>query len=305
MTLTRNRGMIKVIATPMTPYNADRSNIPVDLIAPQFDPSPIVFASPHSGREYTDAFLDQSPLTPLELRSSEDAFVDELFDQAPSFGATLLAARFPRAFVDVNREAWELDPNMFRGELPNWAKTRTPRVAAGLGMVPKIVADGAEIYRNPLPAKEAHDRVRQFHEPYHRTLSSVLEDLHDWFGKAVLIDCHSMPSRAGGDDSDTPIDVVLGDRYGRSCDPVLISRAERSLREQGLSVARNTPYAGGYSTERYGRPHEGRHALQIEFNRRLYLDEQRIERSSGFAAFKNITTQFARELTDFVRTWDR
>lgn len=271
----------------------DLYDSPVEIIVPARLRAPLVFASPHSGRRYPAEFVRQSKLDPLTLRASEDAFVDELFNPAPRLGAPLIAAQFPRALMDANREPWELDPAMFDGPLPAWARTRSPRLSAGLGSIPRIVADGAEIYRGPLPVAEAHLRIERLHRPYHAALERLLNQARAKYGAAVLIDCHSMPSAR----PDAPpsgrtalgrrgprgrVDVVLGDRFGSACSPRLIQAVERRLAAVGLSVWRNAPYAGGWSTERYGRPDAGLHALQIEINRDLYLKERSIEPSAGF-----------------------
>lgn len=293
--------MIKVGAAEMTQSDADLHDTVVDIFPPARAPAPIVFASPHSGRHYPEQFLRQSALAPVALRSSEDAYVDRLFADAPDLGATLIAARFPRAFVDVNREPWELDPAMFDGALPPWTNASTPRVAAGLGVVPRVVAEGAAIYTRPLPAAEANRRVETYHQPYHRALEQTLLALRHNHGTAVLIDCHSMPSQAANMPANTAVDIVLGDRFGASCAPELADKAEAVLRALGLSVARNTPYAGGYCTGRYGRPAAGLHALQIEINRALYLDEKTVEPNPQFDALQAAMRQFTGELIAFAR----
>lgn len=278
----------------------DQLDPPVEILRPVMQAGPYVFASPHSGRLYPDAFLRQSALDPLTLRASEDAYVDELFLAAPELGAPLLLARFPRAYLDANREAWELDPTMFDGPLPAWVNGRTPRVAAGLGAVPRIVADGAAIYPGPIPFADAEERVRRLHLPYHRALERLLAETRAQFGRAILVDCHSMPA-PGGSSKRERLDIVLGDRFGSSCAPSISDKFERGLTRLGLKVARNAPYAGGYSTERYGRPSRGLHAIQIEISRGLYLDEPRVERAGGFADLRAALTAFMGELLDAPR----
>ncbi len=254
---------------------------PYLLYAPHPQTTPVVFASPHSGRVYPPEFLALARLDPLELRRSEDSFVDELFAAAPTHGAPLLAAHFPRAYCDPNREAWELDPAMFEDPLPPWVNTKSPRVAAGLGTVPRVVALGEAIYRNKLAFADAEARVQGCWEPYHAALAGLIERTRDTFGACLLIDCHSMPgsppTRDGG------ADVVLGDVHGTACSSRLTRLVETALAKQGLTVRRNDPYAGGYVTRHYGRPREGVHALQIELARRLYMDEERIAKTPGFA----------------------
>ena len=220
------------------------------------------------------------------LRRSEDAFVDELFAAAPSAGAPLLSALFPRAFVDPNREALELDPQMFEDELPPEANTDSPRVAAGLGMIARVVASGEEIYRRRLHVAEALLRIERYWRPYHAILAELIAETKRRFGTCVLVDCHSMPSIGGPMERDAGrerVDIVLGDCRGTSCDSALTDRVEKDLYSLGYAVARNNPYSGGFVTQFYGRPEEEVHALQIEINRGLYMDEAALRRGPGFA----------------------
>lgn len=264
-------------------------------ILPEFDPAfvvaeprrrsaPFVFNAPHSGDVYPAFFLQASCLDAAALRRSEDAFVDRLFAGVVGLGAPLMSARFPRAYLDVNREPYELDPRMFEGRLPGYANTRSMRVAGGLGTVPRIVADGHDIYRGRLRVDEAFRRIDSLYKPYHRALRQLLVRTGDAFGQAILIDCHSMPSTSLGRDDAARTDVVLGDRYGTSCSPVLTDLVEEALRAHGYAVVRNKPYAGGFITEHYGAPGLGRHALQVEINRSLYMDERALLPSAGFDA---------------------
>lgn len=246
---------------------------------------PLVFSSPHSGREYPADFVASSRLDPQGLRRSEDSFVDELFASVVRHGAPLLCARFPRAFCDPNREAYELDPSMFSGPLPPAANTRSPRVAAGLGTIARVVASGAEIYAGKLPVSEIDRRVSGFYRPYHRRLVTLIDEARLHFGWSLLVDCHSMPSIGGPMDRDvglSRVDVVLGDCYGASCAPMITQVVEDAFRARGYRVVRNTPYAGGYTTRHYGQPRHGSHALQIELNRALYMDESRHAKLPGF-----------------------
>lgn len=238
---------------------------------------PFVFASPHSGRLYPSSFAAQSRLDALCLRRSEDAYADELFAGAVTQGAPMIAARFPRAFLDVNRAPTELDPALFDGPLAVRVDTPNARVHAGLGVIPRIVRDGAEIYRVKLHPGEAQERLSRLHRPYHAALARLVEETMARFGVAIVIDCHTMPSAAS-----VP-DIVLGDRYGAAASPLLIRSAEAAFATAGFSVARNAPYAGGYTTHLYGRPEICVHALQIEINRTLYLDEERIEPGANYA----------------------
>lgn len=265
-------------------FPAPELNPPFSVEQPARRPMPFVFCSPHSGRIYPRSFLEASRLDPLTLRRSEDAFIDEIFASAPRWGAPLLRAHFPRAWLDLNREPWELDPAMFEGKLPAFVNSRSARVAAGLGTIARLVAHEAEIYRTKLPFAEAEFRIRTFYEPFHRRLQNLLEETHRRHGFAVLIDCHSMPSIGGFFDQDSGLaraDIVLGDRFGTSCTPALTAFVTETLQEEKLRVVRNLPYAGGYITEHYGRPQDGFHVLQIEINRGLYMDERKVSRSSG------------------------
>ena len=242
-----------------------------------------VFNVPHAGDVYPASFLHASHLDGTALRRSEDAFVDRLFGSMVGLGAPLMRARFPRAYLDLNREPYELDPRMFEGRLPPHANTRSMRVAGGLGTVPRIVADGHDIYRERLPVMEALRRIEVLYKPYHRTLRSLLKRTVERFGHVVLIDCHSMPSSSLGRDDGLRADIVLGDRYGTSCANLLTDLVDATLRERGYAVVRNKPYAGGFITEHYGNPASGLHAIQIELNRAIYMDERRRERGPRFA----------------------
>jgi len=253
---------------------------PFRLDRPARQTLPFLFASPHSGRSYPASLLERSKLDSTTLRRSEDAFVDELFAGVVALGAPLLAAHFPRALLDVNRGMTELDAGMFDGELGVPVDAPGPRVVAGLGVIPRIVRDGAEIYRGKLNSADARARLSQLYQPYNRALADLMEETHTAFDVAVLIDCHSMPSALS-----VP-DIVLGDRYGASAAPQLTARAEAALTREGFSVARNTPYAGGYTTALYGRVASGCHALQIEINRALYLDEDKITKKAGFESVR-------------------
>jgi N-formylglutamate amidohydrolase len=242
---------------------------------------PVVVASPHSGSAYPARFLAQAAVGVKVLRRAEDAFVDELFAAAPELGAPLLAARFPRSYVDANREPYELDPGMFEGPLPRPLNHRTTRVAAGLGMIPRVAASGEAIYRNRVPSDEIERRLASCWRPYHAALSALVEQTCRQFGAVLLVDAHSMPSSAsqvGGREREHRVDVVLGDNHGDACAAELVGRAEQWLSSRGLRVERNQPYAGGFTTQRYGRPASGHHALQVEINRALYMDETRHER---------------------------
>lgn len=256
------------------------------VAAPLEQTVPLVFASPHSGRRYPQDLLAASPLDPLALRRSEDAFVDELYAGAPGCGAPLLKSHFPRVFLDCNREPYELDPGMFAGPLPAYVNSRSPRVAAGLGTIARVIATGEDVYRRPLAVEAALARIRSHYFPYHEALKGLIEETRARFGVCLLIDCHSMPSVGGPMDADPGsrrVDIVLGNCFDSACSPAITAFAETVLRDLGYAVRRNIPYAGGFTTRHYGRPGDGVHALQIEINRALYMDERRISRLAGFA----------------------
>ena len=254
----------------------------LDLRRPERLALPLVLASPHSGSDYPDDFLAVSRLDPLTLRRSEDSFVDEIFAAVPDLGAPLLAARFPRAYLDANREAWELDPAMFSDALPNFVNTRSPRVRMGLGTIARVVASGEEIYLRKLRFAEAQQRIEALYRPYHDALQRLLGDVMVAFGGYLLIDCHSMPSAASATGGQDGYDIVLGDCHGLACSPRIVEAARAFLVRRRFSVALNAPYAGGFTTAHYGTPRRGRHALQIEINRALYMDERNYQRVAGF-----------------------
>ncbi len=259
-----------------------------ETIRPRRLMAPLVFNSSHSGRDYPERFLRMTRLDHLSIRQSEDAFVDELVARAPHLGAPLLRAHFPRAYLDVNREPWELDPAMFVEPLSERFNTTSPRVAAGLGTLARVVAENKPIYRERLTLDDARMRIEGIYQPYHATLQRLLSEAYAAFGVAVLVDCHSMPRLARSGDRLSP-DIVLGDRYGTTCAPILMDLAEMVFAGAGLRVARNRPYAGGFATRTYGRPQHGVHALQIEISRHLYMNEVTLEKNDGFAAIKQLT----------------
>ncbi|SDY73249.1 N-formylglutamate deformylase [Citreimonas salinaria] len=258
--------------------------------------SRVVFASPHSGNDYPEALLRDSVLDRHAIRSSEDAFVDRLFDCAPEFGAPLLAAAAPRAYVDLNRAANELDPALIEGIRRG---PHNPRVASGLGVIPRVVANGRAIYCGKIPEAEAMDRLERVWAPYHARLQQLLDDAHDAHGEAILIDCHSMPHEAvaslarGG----RRAEVVIGDRFGASAGAGIVDRIEAAFVAQGFVVARNAPFAGAYTTQQYGRPGRARHAVQVEIDRALYMDEATIRPHDGFeplrAALRGVIAEIA------------
>ena len=287
------------------------SGSPADPLDPPFlvlDPAtpvaPVVFASPHSGNVYPPHFVSSVRLDAISLRSSEDAFIDELFTAAPQLGMPLIKARFPRAYVDVNREPWELDPGMFADRLPDYVNHSSPRASAGLGTIARIVANGAEIYTRKLSFAEAKQRIETLYMPYHERLAALLLEMRRGWQGSLLVDCHSMPSLAGPQERNEGrrrVDFVLGDCHGQSCTRGITDLVERTLREFGYEVARNDPYAGGFTTRHYGRPQDGRHALQIEINRSLYMDERSMTLRPYFATLASQITRLMAVLREHVR----
>ncbi|CAO3414463.1 N-formylglutamate amidohydrolase [Azospirillum doebereinerae] len=272
-----------------------------EILAPTRRILPLVLASPHSGTHYPPEFLAAARLDARALRKSEDGFVDEIFGFAPSLGVPLIRALFPRAFLDANREAYELDPEMFADPLPAYVNTRSPRVAAGLGTIARVVANGEDIYKGKLRFAEATERVERYYTPYHTALRRLVEETRAAFGHVLLIDCHSMPSpgpapgpASAGDRGRNRPDIVLGDCYGNACAADVINAAEQFLRGLGYKVNRNNPYAGGYTTRHYGRPRQGIHALQIEIARNLYMDETALTR----LPFLDVLARHMGELVD-------
>ncbi len=271
---------------------------PYEVLEPAECQGPVLFNSPHSGSTYPRAFLTASRLDISTLRRSEDSFVDELIAGVVKHGFPLMRAHFPRCFVDVNREPYELDPRMFDGRLPSFANTRSMRVAGGLGTVARVVGDAQEIYDQRIPVDDALRRIESLYKPYHRSLRRLFSKLHRDFGAAALVDCHSMPSTAGHRNERPRPEFVLGDRYGTSCVGIISETVEQTLRSLGYNVSRNKPYAGGFITEHYGNPAAGLHAIQLEINRALYMDERRYERSRNFARVASDLEALARRLSE-------
>ena len=267
---------------------ADLAARPLELSLPARQSSPLILASPHSGRIYPEEFVKQSCLAEIVLRQSEDCFVDRLVAAAPKLGVPLLSALFPRVFVDPNREPTELDQDMFAERLAMPVSGSSPRVLAGLGVIPRLAANEQEIYGAKLPPPEAERRLDLLYRPYHRALGDLIAETKRQFGLCVLLDCHSMPSAGAWMDGlhsrqRIDVDYVLGDCFGASCAERITAAAEASLSERGGKVRRNNPYSGGYVAQAYGRPGQGVHALQLEINRALYMNETTLEPSTGFA----------------------
>lgn len=275
--------------------------IAYDLTLPGMRSTSVVFASPHSGRDYPLAFLRRSTLDEHTIRSSEDAFVDELFDAAPIHGAPLLSARAPRAYLDLNRSTDELDPALIEGIR---STAHNPRVTSGLGVIPRVVANGRAIYRGKIPLDEARTRIRDHWVPYHERLASLMEESLATFGEAILIDCHSMPHEAIENISHPNgfrPDVVLGDRFGASARGEIMDRVEAAFAGAGLRVIRNAPFAGAYTAQHYGRPSRRQHVVQVEIDRALYMNERTIRPNANYTAFKELLGAVVAEIAAIGR----
>lgn len=278
------------VPTPSEPITA------FEIRSPENRTVPLVFASPHSGRDYPADFVAGARLDPVSLRRSEDGFVDDLFAAAPEYGAPLLRALFPRAFIDANREPFELDQGMFSDRLPDYVNTESSRVAAGLGTIAKVVSSGQDIYPRKLTFVEAAERIDAYYRPYHKALETLIAETRRKFGYCVVVDCHSMPSIGGPLDPDAGrgrADFVIGDCFGSTCAPYITDAIERTIAGFGYAVGRNKPFAGGFTTRHYGQPREGVHTVQIEINRALYMDEMRILKNANF-------DRIAAQMTDVI-----
>jgi len=268
--------------TQFDPSLPDDELPPFEIVEPAIWRAPIIFNSPHSGSVYPREFLAASRIDEAALRRSEDSFMDEIVADLAGRGFPIVRVNFPRSYVDVNREPYELDPRMFAGRLPSFANTRSMRVAGGLGTIPRVVGDGQEIYSERLDVEEALSRIEALYKPYHRALRRLINKAHQAFGAVILVDCHSMPSVGVSRDEPKRPDMVIGDRYGTSCAALLPDIVEDTFKTLGYSVGRNKPYAGGFITEHYGNPINGLHTIQLELNRAIYMDERRRERSANF-----------------------
>jgi N-formylglutamate amidohydrolase len=285
---------------------------PFELVMPHGMVFPVILSSPHSGTHIPRSMLALTDLSTDKLRSSEDSFVDELFHPATALGLAMIKGRYSRAFIDLNREPWELDPRMFSKPLPRHINGSTPRVLSGLGTIPRVVADGTEIYCEKLDPEEGIDRVARFYIPYQRALADLVEKAVDAHGAMLLLDCHSMPTSAMGNvKSQHQADIILGDRFGTTAAQDLVDKLEERFRQNGFSCRRNRPYAGGFITETYGLPRHNRHAIQIEINRGLYMNESKLAKHAGFAALQqsltSVLSDYLQDLADlgFLQTFSR
>ncbi|MGL4319542.1 MAG: N-formylglutamate amidohydrolase [Paracoccaceae bacterium] len=271
------------------------------IATPDLRDTPVIFSSPHSGRSYTQAFLDQSSLDARVIRSSEDAYVDQLFSTAPAYGAPLISATQPRAYLDLNRAPDEMDPALIEGIS---RPAHNPRVSSGLGVIPRVVANGRAIYRGKLTLAEAEHRIARVWHPYHNALRRLIDESQARFGQSVLIDCHSMPHEAieaHARPGTARPDVVLGDRFGAAAGREVMERVESAFASAGLRVARNSPFAGAYIAQAYGRPTRGNHVVQVEIDRALYLNEARIELRPDYPAFHRLLAGVIAEITTIGR----
>jgi N-formylglutamate deformylase len=268
----------------------DALSPPFEIVEPASWRAPIIFNSPHSGSNYPADFVAASRIDLPALRRSEDSFMDEMIVGLSDRGFPVVRVHFPRCYVDVNREPYELDPRMFDGRLPSFANTRSMRVAGGLGTIPRVVGDGQEIYHHRLEVEDGLRRIDLLYKPYHRALRRLIGRGHQTFGSVILVDCHSMPSVGVSREEKARPDLVIGDRYGTSCATLIADVVEETFTRLGYSVGRNKPYAGGFITEHYGNPASGMHAIQLELNRAIYMDERKRERGPRFA---EVVTAFA------------
>ncbi len=271
-----------------------------EILAPAKWQVPIVFNSPHSGSVLPLSFLQSSRLSAAALRQSEDCFVDELFGGCKDLGVPLLRALISRAYIDLNREPYELDPRMFHESLPGHMNPASPRVASGLGTIPKLVAEGEEIYRGKIHLDEALARIEQVYRPYHRALTALLNECYNATGFSLLVDCHSMPCSSVKTLHVPAADIVLGDRFGAACASDIADTVEAMLKDEGLKVLRNRPYAGGFITETHGSPRHNRHALQIEINRSLYMNEKTQQKNANFVSVQKQLQKMTQSLIAYL-----
>jgi N-formylglutamate deformylase len=267
---------------------------PFTLLRPAAQLAPVILTSPHSGRYYPPSFLAASRLDATAIRRSEDSFVEELFGAGPALGVPLLAANFPRAYCDVNREAWELDPDMFEAPLPEYVNTNSARVLAGLGTIARVVGNNEAIYSGRLPFAEAQARVAACWQPFHTALKVLIGETVARFGACIVLDCHSMPTLPGR--APGKPQIILGDGHGTSCGPPVVNYMTHAFGRLGLDVRRNDPYAGGYITQFYGRPREDVHVVQIELARHLYMNEAQFGKNGQFDRMQEIIGRFLADM---------
>ena len=264
---------------------------PYKLSLPHNQTNCILFNSPHSGSIYTDKFMQLTDLSLRTLRSSEDLFVDQLFSPVVDLGSLLLSAKFPRSFIDLNRDCEELDPLLIEDLT---AYKDTLKVSAGLGVIPRVVADQTPIYKHRLSIDDATERLQGFYFPYHDKLKSLIKQTEASFKKVILLDCHSMPkSSVNLASKKDPVEVVLGDCFGRSCEHEIVVELKTLLTEVGFKVSLNNPFSGGFITKNYASPPNNIHVVQIEILRSLYSHEKQQIKNSEFAKIqKNMEATF-------------
>ncbi len=249
---------------------------------PEVVDSPVLFNSPHSGRLYDRCFLRQTLLSWQEIRLSEDCYVDKFLNSAPRYGSVFVEATFPRAFVDVNRSSNEMDPKIIKGLN---STIHSPKVSAGLGVIPRVVGNGLDIYKSKISYQEAENRLRNYYFPYHKKLRELIEKAVQKFGLSIVFDFHSMPHSSIKDCKEKVSEVpqiVLGDCYGSSCDSELFEKAYEVFVAGGFRVERNSPFSGGFITKNYGSPVEKVHVIQVEIDKSLYMNEEDFRLHSGY-----------------------
>lgn len=263
---------------------------------PAGPPVPVLFDSPHSGTRYPADFNFICPFS--LLRQAEDTHVDDLFSMVPDYGATYLCALFPRSYIDVNRAPDDIDPVMLDGEMP-FPVAPSGKSVAGMGLVRHLCRPGVPMYDGRLPVQTVLDRLENYWRPYHELLKASLDDLHARFGAVFHVNCHSMPSFTIGPERETP-DFVLGDRDGASCDPHFTAYIAGLLRDMGYKVRINDPYKGVELVRRYANPAQGRHALQLEIDRRLYMNEETLEIHDGFEPLRRDLARLVVGIRDYA-----
>jgi N-formylglutamate amidohydrolase len=260
--------------------------------------SPLVIAVPHAGRIYPDAMLEAARLPQSALETIEDRHADLLVTDAVSAGAVAIVAQMARAYVDLNRDEREIDPVLLTTRPAPGALIASPKVAGGLGVVPSRIAAGGAVWKQPFSDAELEARLAGVYRPYHAAVAAAMNEAMATHGIAILIDCHSMPPLGGRGISPR---VVVGDRHGRSAASPFVAAVMGTVRDMGLTVARNHPYAGGHTLDRHGHPRRGRHAIQIEIDRSLYLDPQGLGPGPGLGETRRLVTAVAAALEDEAR----
>lgn len=275
---------------------------------------PVVFDSPHSGAEYPDDFLYACPFA--ELQKAEDTYVDDLFSEASAHGASMLKALFPRSYIDANRAGDDIDPEILEGDWPTELHgpiNPTTRSASGIGLIRRLVRPGLPVYDRRLAASEIMARIENYYRPYHAALKDLLDEAHYNYGQVWHINCHSMPASTAVPHkphslylgSPRGLDIVLGDRNGSTAGREFVHSARAFLEGLGYRIGLNDPFKGAELVKLYSAPTRGRHSLQIEINKALYMDEKTGERSSNFANLKDDLTKFIAFCTEQAKRQQR